>query len=307
MNILVTGGAGFIGSHLVNTYIEAGHQVIVVDNLSSGELRFLNPKATFYEIDILDPNFAEVLKREKIDVINHHAAQISVTGSISDPQSDANSNIIGTLQLLKSAVSLKAEKFIFASTGGALYGEQDYFPAGEDHPVQPLSPYGISKLSAENYIRFYQEKYGLRSTILRYSNVFGPHQNPHGEAGVVSIFCEKLVNDQEPVILGDGKQTRDFISVRDIARANLIALDNNCNGTFNISSGIETSVNSLAKSLLDISGKNIETAHGLARNGEQRRSALDYKKFHEGFGWKPEVSLEQGLIETYNFFNNQTA
>ncbi len=307
MNILVTGGAGFIGSHLVNTYIEAGHQVIVVDNLSSGELRFLNPKAKFYKIDILDPKLTEILKNEKIDVINHHAAQISVTKSITDPLFDANSNIIGTLQLLKSAVSLKVGKFIFASTGGALYGEQIYFPADEDHPNQPLSPYGISKLAAENYISFYNEQYGLSSTVLRYSNVFGPHQNPHGEAGVVAIFCENLVGAQKLVIYGDGEQTRDFISVRDVAKANLIALDNNCIGTFNVSTGKETSVNLLAKCLLDISQKNISAVHGLARNGDQRRSVLDYKRFHEGFGWKPEMSLEQGLVETYDFFQNQTA
>ncbi|MDE1044531.1 MAG: NAD-dependent epimerase/dehydratase family protein, partial [Nitrospinaceae bacterium] len=219
MNILVTGGAGFIGSHIVNTYIEAGHCVTVIDNLSSGRLQFLNPKAKFYEIDILDPKITEVLKSEKINAINHHAAQISVSESLIDPLFDANSNIIGTLQLLQCAVSLKIEKFIFASTGGAIYGEQIYFPANEDHPCQPLSPYGISKLSAENYLKFYNEQFGLSTTVLRYSNVFGPHQNPQGEAGVVAIFCERLIKDQKPVICGDGEQTRDFISVRDIAQA----------------------------------------------------------------------------------------
>ena len=203
MNILVTGGAGFIASHIVNGYIEAGHHVTVIDNLSSGELRFLNPKAKFYEMDIIDIKVPEVLKKEKINAINHHAAQISVSDSVTDPVFDANSNIIGTLQLIQNAVSLNIEKFVFASTGGAMYGEQIHFPASEDHPCQPLSPYGISKLCAENYLRFFNDQYGLSTTVLRYSNVFGPHQNPHGEAGVIAIFCQKLVKSQKPVICGD--------------------------------------------------------------------------------------------------------
>jgi UDP-glucose 4-epimerase len=306
VNILVTGGAGFIGSHIVNTYIEAGHCVTVIDNLSSGMLQFLNPKAKFYEINILDPKITEILKSEKINAINHHAAQISVSKSLINPLFDANTNIIGTLQLLQCAVSLKIEKLIFASTGGAIYGEQIYFPANEDHPSQPLNPYGISKLSTENYIKFFNDQFGMSTTILRYSNVFGPHQNPQGEAGVVAIFCERLMKDQKLIICGDGEQTRDFISVRDIAQANLIALDNSCTGTFNVATGNETSINSLAERLLRISGKKISAEHGSARQGDQSRSVIDYKKFHEGFGWQPEVSLEQGLVETYSFFQNQT-
>ena len=306
MNILVTGGAGFIGSHIVNTYIEAGHCVTVIDNLTSGRLQFLNPKAKFYEIDILDPKITKVLKSEKINAINHHAAQISVSESLINPLVDANSNIMGTLQLLQCAVSLEIGKFIFASTGGAIYGEQIYFPANEDHPCQPLSPYGISKLSAENYLKFYNEQFGLSTTVLRYSNVFGPHQNPHGEAGVVAIFCERLIKDQKPVICGDGEQTRDFISVRDIAQANLIALDQSCTGTFNVATGNETSVNYLTECLLRVSGKKISADYGSARQGDQSRSVIDYKKFHDGFGWQPKVSLEQGLVETYSFFQNQT-
>ena len=306
MNILVTGGAGFIASHIVNTYIEAGHCVTVIDNLSSGRLQFLNPKAKFYEIDILDPKITDVLKSEKINAINHHAAKISVSESLIDPLVDANSNIIGTLQLLQCAVSLEVEKFIFASTGGAIYGEQIYFPANEDHPCQPLSPYGISKLSAENYLSFFNQQFGLSTTVLRYSNVFGPHQNPQGEAGVVAIFCERLIKDQKPVICGDGEQTRDFIAVRDIAQANLIALDHSCTGTFNVATGNETSVKCLAECLLRISGKKIPAEYGLARQGDQSRSVIDYKKFHDGFGWQPKVSLEQGLVETYSFFQNQT-
>jgi UDP-glucose 4-epimerase len=306
VNILVTGGAGFIGSHIVNTYIEAGHCVTVVDNLSSGRLQFLNPKAKFYEIDILNPKITDVIKSEKINAINHHAAQISVSESLINPLIDANSNIMGTLQLLQCAVSLDIGKFVFASTGGAIYGEQIYFPANEDHPCQPLSPYGISKLSAENYLKFYKEQFGLSTTVLRYSNVFGPNQNPQGEAGVVAIFCERLIKDQKPVICGDGEQTRDFISVRDIAQANLIALDHSCTGTFNVATGNETSVNSLTECLLRVSGKKISAVHSSARQGDQSRSVIDYKKFYDGFGWQPKVSLEQGLVETYSFFQNQT-
>jgi UDP-glucose 4-epimerase len=306
VNILVTGGAGFIGSHIVNTYIKSGHCVTVIDNLSSGRLQFLNPKAKFYEIDILDPKITEVIKSEKINAINHHAAKISVSESIINPLFDANSNIMGTLQLLQCAVSLGVKKFIFASTGGAVYGEQVYFPANEDHPCQPLSPYGISKLSAENYLKFYNEQFGLSTTVLRYSNVFGPHQNPQGEAGVVAIFCERLIKDQKLVICGDGEQTRDFISVRDIAQANLIALDGSCTGTFNVATGKETSINSLAKCLLEVADKKFLSDHVSARQGDQRRSVIDYKKFYKSFGWQPKVSLEQGLVETYSFFQNQT-
>jgi UDP-glucose 4-epimerase len=223
MKILVTGGAGFIGSHIVNAYIDGGHDVIVIDNLSSGEMKLVNPKAKFYNLDIHSPKVKTILEREKITVINHHAAQISVSASVSDPLFDANSNIIGTLQLLQNAVSCGVEKFIFASTGGAMYGEQKTFPANEEHPCQPLSPYAISKLCAEKYINYFGTHYDLNTAVLRYSNVYGPHQNPHGEAGVVAIFCERLLKGQQPIINGDGEQTRDFVYVQDIVKANIIA------------------------------------------------------------------------------------
>ena len=188
-----------------------------------------------------------------------------------------------------------------------MYGEQTIFPASEDHPCQPLSPYGISKLGAENYLRFFNQQYGVSTTILRYSNVFGPHQNPHGEAGVVAIFCQKLVKNEIPIICGDGEQTRDFISVGDVVQANLVALDPACTGTFNVGTGKETSVNSLTGCLLGISGKNISASYDSPRNGEQRRSVIDSKKFHESFGWEPKITLEQGLVETYDYFKKQTA
>ena len=304
MNILVTGGAGFIGSHITNAYVDAGHKVVVVDNLSSGERRFINPKAIFYPMDILDPEVETVMKKERIEVINHHAAQISVSDSVSNPVFDANNNIVGTLKLLQYASLLKIKKFIFASTGGAMYGEQETFPASEEHPCRPLSPYGISKLSAENYLNYFYREYGLNRTILRYSNVYGPHQNPHGEAGVVAIFCQLLAKDDKPIITGDGKQTRDFISVRDVVQANCIALDPACSGTFNVGTGIETNVNHLTQNLINVSGKSIPIKYGPARNGEQRRSVIDYRKFRIRFNWKPEISLQEGLLETYQFFQN---
>jgi len=306
MKILVTGGAGFIGSHVVNTYINAGHDVIVIDDLSSGEKKFVNPKANFYQLNINSPKVKTILEKEKITAINHHAAQISVSKSVIDPLFDANSNIIGTLQLLQNAVSLNIEKFIFASTGGAMYGDQKIFPASEEHPCQPLSPYGISKLSAENYINYFCTQYGLKTTILRYSNVYGPYQNPHGEAGVVAIFCQRLIEGLPPIICGDGEQTRDFISVRDITEANNIALKPQCNGIFNVGTGNEISVNFLTQRLLKISKLGISAEYGPAKQGEQRRSSIDSKNFLKSFGWKPCVSLEEGLAETFNYFKDKT-
>ena len=306
MKILVTGGAGFIGSHVVNTYINAGHDVIVIDDLSSGEKKLINPKANFYHLNIQSPEVKTILEKEKITVINHHAAQISVSESFSNPLFDANSNIIGTLQLLQNAVSLRIRKFIFASTGGAMYGEQKSFPASEEHPCQPLSPYGISKLCAENYINYFCSQHGLNTTILRYSNVYGPYQNPHGEAGVVAIFCQRLIEGLPPIIYGDGKQTRDFIYVRDITKANTLALDPKCIGIFNVGTGNEISVNFLTQSLLKISELDISAEHKPARKGEQRRSAIDSKKLLKSFGWKPDVALEEGLVETFNYFKDKT-
>ncbi len=305
MKVMVTGGAGFIGSHIVNAYINAGHDVVIIDDLSSGEMRFVNPKARFYELNIHSPDVKIILEKEKISAINHHAAQISVSESVSDPLFDANSNIIGTLQLLQNAVSLKIDKFIFASTGGAMYGEQKSFPASEDHPCQPLSPYAISKLCAETYINYFGMEHGLNTTVLRYGNVYGPHQNPHGEAGVVAIFCQRLMEGLQPVIYGDGEQTRDFISVRDVTKANIIALGSKCKGIFNVGTGKETSVNFLTKKLLKVSGVTTTAKYSPPKKGEQRRSSIDSEKLRKNFDWKPCISLEEGLLETINYFKNK--
>ncbi|MDH5459034.1 MAG: NAD-dependent epimerase/dehydratase family protein [Nitrospinota bacterium] len=306
MNILVTGGAGFIGSHIVDAYIREGHRVVVLDNLSTGKREQVHQDATFYGIDLMDDEVKDIFEKENIEAINHHAAQISVTQSVADPAFDANINIVGSLKLLELAVSHKVRKFIFASTGGALYGEQDYYPADEEHPKHPMSPYGIAKLTVERYLNYYQENFDIQPTIPRYSNVYGPRQDPHGEAGVVAIFCKQLLKDQQPVIFGDGEQTRDFVSVFDVVSANVKALSENCKGIYNIGTGKETSVNTIAASLIKASGKALSPQHNPPRMGEQRRSAIDYGKFNKDHGWQPTQALDEGLKETFNFFANSS-
>ncbi len=304
MNILVTGGAGFIGSHVVDAYINDNHNVVIVDDMSRGRKEFINPRATFHQISISDPQLANIIQKESIKVISHHAAQISVSDSVKNPVKDAESNIIGTLQLLQNAVECGIDKFIFASTGGAIYGEQDYFPAGEDHPQKPTSPYGLSKLSVEGYLKFYKEQYGLKSIIFRYGNVFGPRQNPNGEAGVVAIFNNRLLKGQAPIINGDGEQTRDYIFVRDVVNANLLALKLNGSDTFNVGTGQETSVNELTHLILEVAESDIDVQTSKKNNFEQRRSCLDYKKLKGSLNWSPKVSLKEGLSETFIFFKN---
>jgi len=304
MNILVTGGAGFIGSHIVDAYIKNNHNVVIIDDMSKGQKEFINPKATFYHKSISDTDLADILKNEKIEVINHHAAQISVSDSVKNPVKDAELNIIGTLQLLQNAVEFGVDKFIFASTGGAIYGEQDYFPAKEDHPQKPTSPYGLSKLSVEGYLRFYKEQYGLKSIIFRYGNVFGPRQNPNGEAGVVAIFFNRLLKGKTPIINGDGQQTRDYIFIRDIVHANLLALNLNDSDIFNVGTGQETTVNELTQLILEVSESNIAIQTAKKNNFEQRRSSLDNKKLKEALNWSPQFSLKEGLSETFSFFKN---
>ncbi len=304
MNILVTGGAGFIGSHIVDSYIKNNHKVVVIDNMSRGRKDFINPKAIFHQISISDPRLVEIIKSENIKVINHHAAQISVSDSVKNPVKDAESNIIGTLQLLQNAVECGIRRFIFASTGGAIYGEQDYFPAREDHPKRPTSPYGLSKLSVEGYLRFYKEQHGFNSVIFRYGNVFGPRQDPNGEAGVVAIFYNRLLKGQAPVINGDGEQTRDYIYVKDVVRANLLALNIKNSDIFNVGTGRETSVNELTRLILRIAKSDIAAQASTKNEFEQRRSSLDNEKVKKSLNWSPETSLEKGLSETFNYFKN---
>ncbi|TDI85645.1 MAG: NAD-dependent epimerase/dehydratase family protein [Caldithrix sp.] len=305
MNILVTGGAGFIASHIVDAYIELGHEVAIIDDLSSGRKSNLNPKAELFQVKIQDEAVGDIFAKFEFDVVCHHAAQMDVRKSVADPIFDANINVLGTLNLLENCVKHKVEKFIFASTGGAIYGEQDTFPADEEHPTWPLSPYGITKLTCEKYLFYYKEVYGLAHVILRYANVYGPRQNPHGEAGVVAIFAERFLAGNKPIINGDGKQTRDYVYVHDLVRANEIALDYADSDVFNIGTGAETDVTTIFRLLNELTGANIEENHGPAKLGEQQRSCLSSQKAESKLGWRPEVELCAGLKTTVEYFRDK--
>ncbi|MBD3275828.1 MAG: NAD-dependent epimerase/dehydratase family protein, partial [Candidatus Marinimicrobia bacterium] len=306
MKILVTGGAGFIASHVVDAFIEDGHDVVVLDNLITGNRDNLNPKAKFVELDIRDKKVKELFAQEKFDVVNHHAAQMDVRKSVEDPQFDADVNVMGSLNLLEMCKTNDVKQFIFSSTGGAIYGEQDYFPADEKHPQRPLSPYGITKLSLEKYLYYYKEIHGLNYFILRYANIYGPRQNPHGEAGVVAIFSQRMLKDDQPVINGDGKQTRDYVYVGDVVRANVAALGREESDVVNIGTGKETDVNELFRKIREYTGKtDIPEEHVEAKAGEQRRSVIDNSKARQLLGWQPQVELAEGLQKTVAFFQNK--
>ncbi len=304
MKVLITGGAGFIGSHVADLLIKDGHQVIVIDDLSKGKKENLPENVSFYPVSITDPSIAEIFSDEKPETVIHHAAQVSVVSSVKDPAGDMEINIKGTICLLEEAVKHKVEKFIFASTGGAVYGEQDCFPADENHPLKPISPYGAGKLSAEKYLYFYHKAYGLKYTVLRYSNVYGPRQDPHGEAGVVAVFTQKMLNGEEVVINGTGEQTRDFVFVKDVAMANRMALDHDFNGELNISTGTETTINQLFSLLKLIIPTSISDKHGPALSGEQLRSVLSWERAEKELGWKPRIKLREGIEQTVLFFKN---
>lgn len=302
MKFLVTGGAGFIGSHLVDRLIQEGHQVIVVDNLSTGKKKNIHRDAVFYKVDILSDRLERVFQKEKPEVVSHHAAQMDVRRSVADPSFDAKSNIIGLLNLLECAVRNGTRRITFASSGGAIYGDQQIFPAPEEHPTRPLSPYGVSKLSSEHYLYYYQKVCGLEYTALRYSNVYGPRQDPFGEAGVVAIFTQKLLKGEQPIINGNGMQTRDYVFVEDVIEANMAVLHSPTNDTFNVGTGKETSVNQLFRYLLDITAANVKEIHGPEKKGEQIRSSLDCQKIHKVLDWEPRVSLQDGLAKTVDYF-----
>lgn len=307
MKILVTGGAGFIASHISDAYIAAGHEVVVMDDLSSGKRANLPAAAKFYHADIRTPEAREIIRNERPQVLSLHAAQMDVRKSVADPAFDATVNVLGMINMLEGAREVGAQKVLFASSGGATYGEQDTFPASESHPHNPLSPYGITKATGEHYLFYYHAVYGMPYVALRYANVYGPRQDPHGEAGVVAIFTEKLLADQAPTINGDGKQTRDYVFVGDVVRANLAALDRPFVGSVNIGTGIETDVTTLYAHLRVLTGSPHPAQHGPAKAGEQRRSVIAIGKAAEVLGWRPEVSLEEGLRRTVEFFRARLA
>ena len=305
MKILVTGGAGFIASHITDALINEGHSVTVVDNLSMGFEKNVNPKAKFVKADICDTGLLELFEKEKFDVVNHHAAQMDVRKSVADPAYDANTNIIGTINLLQHCIKTGVKKFMFASTGGAVYGEQSYYPADENHPTFPCSPYGISKLAVEKYLYFYKFQYNLNYTVLRYANIYGPRQNNKGEAGVVAIFTTKLLSNGQPVINGTGKQTRDYVYVGDVVKANLLTLNDDTCDIYNVGTGKETDVNELFNKLNKIIESKKEEKHGPPASGEQMRSVIASDKLFKKFNWKPSTTLDEGLKPTVEFFRNK--
>ncbi len=298
MKILVTGGAGFIGSHVVDAMLATGHEVVIVDDLSTGRKRNLNPAAKFYQMDIRDPGLAEIIERERPEVIDHHAAQMDVRRSVADPLFDADVNVRGTLNLLEAARTHGVRKVIYISTGGAAFGEPKYLPCDEDHPIDPICQYGVSKHVVEHYLFVYRHLYGLDYTVLRYPNVYGPRQDPHGEAGVVAILSGRMLAGQPVTINGTGEQERDFVYVADCARANVLALNQGSGTIYNLGSNRGTSVNLLFSTLANIIGYSAEANFGPPKAGETFKIYLDGSRARDQLDWSPMVDLDRGLQQT---------
>ncbi len=307
MKVLITGGAGFIGSHLAGGYLAAGHEVVVVDDLSSGHRRNLQEGATFHQVDIRSPELARVMAHERPDVVSHHAAQMDVRRSVADPAFDADVNVIGLIRVLEASRSHGVRRVLFASSGGAGYGEQLEFPATEDHPLEPISPYGVSKRAGELYLGCFRAMYGIETVAMRYANVYGPRQDPHGEAGVVAIFTRRMLSGGKPVINGDGGQTRDYVFVGDLVRANLMLAESSISGAFNFGTGIETDVVTLARRIADAAGVAAAFEYGPAKPGEQRRSVISPARAAAVLGWRPEVDLKAGLARSVDWFRQHPA
>jgi UDP-glucose 4-epimerase len=309
VRILVTGGAGFIGSHVVDAYVAAGHEVAVLDNFSTGNEANLNPAAEAHRVDLRDqPGVEKLIASFRPEIVNHHAAQSEVPKSVADPTYDAQVNIIGGLNLLRACIDNAVNKVIFISTGGALYGEPDVVPADEDHPVRPLSPYGTSKFCFEQYLGTFKRTFGLEFTVLRYANIYGPRQDFYAEEGrVVAIFASRMLAAKPVTIDGDGEQSRDMLHVGDAATANLAALERGSGGTFHVSSGIPVTVNDLYRKLAILTNYKPVPNHGPGRKGDVFRIALDNTRARRELGWEPRVSLEEGLSLTVDYFREQVA
>ena len=302
MKVLVSGGAGFIGSHIVDRLAADGHDVVILDDLSTGHVERLQPSARFYQMDLHSPWLSELFRIERPEAVVHQAAQASVRRSVEDPVFDAGVNVLGTAALLQASAHHGVRRFLYASTGGALYGDADVIPTPEDYPALPVSPYGASKLAGEVYLRTFHALHGLSYAALRYANVYGPRQDPHGEAGVVAIFAQRLLSGERARINGDGKQTRDFVYVGDVADANARALTADAGGSFNVGTGIETDITAIFQMLRRLAGSNQPEEHGPPLPGEQRRSVVDARKIERVLGWKPKTRLEAGLDATVRYF-----
>ena len=298
MDVLVTGGAGFIGSHVVDALVARGHQVAAVDNLSTGKRTNLSTEVSLVEVNLRSDDLEAVFQRVRPQAVFHLAAQASVPNSVADPAADADINVLGTINLLERCRDAGVRRVVYSSTGGALYGEPEQIPCTEEHPVHPLSPYGVSKYVGEKYVEMYGRLYGLEYTILRYANVYGPRQDPFGEAGVVAIFGQRMMNGEDVIVFGDGTQERDFVYVEDVARANLLALERGSGQALNIGCGVGTSVNELVASLRESTGYEKEPTYTEPRAGDVYRIALDASRARQELGWEPMVSLEEGLRRT---------
>jgi UDP-glucose 4-epimerase len=286
----------------VDALIGLGHEVVVLDNLSSGLRKNLNPKARFYEIDIRDEKLTEVLEREKPDIVDHHAAQIDVRKSGEDPIADAEANILGSLNVITNCVRFGIKRVLYASTGGAIYGDPQYLPADENHPINPIAQYGVSKHTVEHYLHLYSIIHGLEYVALRYSNVYGQRQNPYGEAGVVAIFAIQMLNGKQPTIFGPGDKTRDYTHASDIVAANIIALDHGKNAIYNIGTGIETKDQEIFDTLASVLGYKGKPIYAPVRKGEVYRISLDCSKARKELGWSPKLSLKEGMAQTAEYY-----
>lgn len=305
MRVLVTGGAGFIGSHIVDALTEQGHKVVVIDNLATGSKENINPNAKFYKMSIGNSHLADIFGQEKPEIVNHQAAQTVVTKSTTDPLFDAQTNISGSLNVLVNCIRFKVRTMIYASSGGAIYGEPQYLPVDENHPVNPVSPYGVSKQTVEHYLRLYGLQGNLEYVALRYPNVYGPRQNPNGEAGVVAIFTRQMLSGEPATIFGAGTKTRDYIHVSDVVSANLLAMEQNHNGIYNIGSGRETSDKQMFDILAKLLGYQREPVFTEVRPGEIDRICLDATKAKAKLGWQTRIPLKEGLRTTVAYYKNR--
>ncbi|MBT3180891.1 MAG: NAD-dependent epimerase/dehydratase family protein, partial [Deltaproteobacteria bacterium] len=294
--------AGFIASHIVDAYVADGHEVVVIDNMSTGKEENKNPKAKYYTMDICDPKITDIFESEKPEILSHHAAQIDVRTSVADPQFDIKVNLGGFVNLLEAGRKNGLKKVILASSGGTVYGEQNVFPATEDHPTRPICPYGLNKLGSEQYLYFYEKEYGLKWVALRYANIYGPRQNPHGEAGVVAIFIKKMLAGEQPVINGDGKQTRDYVFVSDVVEANRLALKDNAYGPYNVGTGVETDVNAIFRALREFTDSTCDEQHVPAKSGEQARCSIEAVRMKNEFNWNTTVEFADGMKRMAEWF-----